>query len=422
MCLNKLHFVPPSSVQYQPVSHPNFNIIMPKSLSSASAGFEADPLSHKKRTLHSFFSLPQFLLAGALLYLGYLVQESVSSDYANYFFTPKFSDAATTRMSRRLSGGVADLGSVIHLRTEKCDEGGAAKTKEACVQMAKDLLLADSVQIQQGLPSQADLDATSVAFTGNLTLYVVGEEAHMFEQQEGCYYNQESALLFFKTFTDEREHVINRTPYLHLCKHELGKAWESSAYLAVIFLLTTFAASIGCQVICDSVSGRIPHSALLFSAGFLAAKLAKDHAHTDVSRAIDMVMYIDPHFVFWFMLPALLYEDSASANWHVCQRVLGNSILLAVPGVILNLLISAAFMHLLFSPPPGYDSWPLSSSLLLCTILSATDPVAVVGALNSLKAPAKLTLLIAGESLLNDGSAFVFFLVFWVVLSYSLRA
>lgn len=50
---------------------------------------------------------------------------------------------------------------------------------------------------------------------------------------------------------------------------------------------------------------------------------------------------------------------------------------------------------------------------MLGTILSATDPVAVIGALNALKAPAKLTLLIAGESLLNDGSAFVFFMVFF---------
>ena len=46
------------------------------------------------------------------------------------------------------------------------------------------------------------------------------------------------------------------------------------------------------------------------------------------------------------------------------------------------------------------------------SILAATDPVAVVGALKALKAPEKLSNLIKGESLLNDGSSFVLFVVF----------
>jgi NhaP-type Na+/H+ or K+/H+ antiporter len=45
-------------------------------------------------------------------------------------------------------------------------------------------------------------------------------------------------------------------------------------------------------------------------------------------------------------------------------------------------------------------------------MLSATDPVAVVAALHELGAPKKLSIVIDGEALLNDGSAFVFFLIF----------
>ena len=41
----------------------------------------------------------------------------------------------------------------------------------------------------------------------------------------------------------------------------------------------------------------------------------------------------------------------------------------------------------------------------MASILSATDPVAVVSVLHTLGAPPKLATLIAGESLLNDGSA-----------------
>lgn len=43
----------------------------------------------------------------------------------------------------------------------------------------------------------------------------------------------------------------------------------------------------------------------------------------------------------------------------------------------------------------------------LGSILSATDPVAVVALLKSAGASPKLTILIVGESLLNDGTAMV---------------
>ena len=46
------------------------------------------------------------------------------------------------------------------------------------------------------------------------------------------------------------------------------------------------------------------------------------------------------------------------------------------------------------------------------SILAATDPVAVAALLKELGAPPRLKMLIAGESLLNDGSAIVFFTIF----------
>lgn len=45
-------------------------------------------------------------------------------------------------------------------------------------------------------------------------------------------------------------------------------------------------------------------------------------------------------------------------------------------------------------------------------IYAATDPVAVVALLKELGAPLKFNVLIEGESLLNDGTAMVFFQVF----------
>ena len=46
-----------------------------------------------------------------------------------------------------------------------------------------------------------------------------------------------------------------------------------------------------------------------------------------------------------------------------------------------------------------------AQSLMFGSICAATDPVAVVGLLKELGASPQLTMLIAGESLLNDGTA-----------------
>lgn len=49
--------------------------------------------------------------------------------------------------------------------------------------------------------------------------------------------------------------------------------------------------------------------------------------------------------------------------------------------------------------------------MLLGGMLAATDPVAVCAVLNDLGCPDKLNYMIAGESLLNDGTAVVAFMV-----------
>ena len=50
--------------------------------------------------------------------------------------------------------------------------------------------------------------------------------------------------------------------------------------------------------------------------------------------------------------------------------------------------------------------WSWKTSLLLGGLLSATDPVAVVALLKELGAGKKLSTIIEGESLMNDGYFF----------------
>jgi NhaP-type Na+/H+ or K+/H+ antiporter len=54
------------------------------------------------------------------------------------------------------------------------------------------------------------------------------------------------------------------------------------------------------------------------------------------------------------------------------------------------------------------------------SILAATDPVAVSSLLEEVGAPPRLKVHISGESLLNDGSAMVFYTVFSEIFLYSL--
>jgi NhaP-type Na+/H+ or K+/H+ antiporter len=74
--------------------------------------------------------------------------------------------------------------------------------------------------------------------------------------------------------------------------------------------------------------------------------------------------------------------------------------------VFFSAILTGVFMSFL----PNAALSPVQC-LLVGAILAATDPVAVIGALKALQAPEKLGDIIKGESLLNDGSAFVLFKV-----------
>ena len=50
--------------------------------------------------------------------------------------------------------------------------------------------------------------------------------------------------------------------------------------------------------------------------------------------------------------------------------------------------------------------WPYA--LVFGALIAATDPIAVVAVFRSLRVPRRLSVLLDGESLLNDGAAIVF--------------
>merc|ERR1719181_375379 len=65
----------------------------------------------------------------------------------------------------------------------------------------------------------------------------------------------------------------------------------------------------------------------------------------------------------------------------------------------------------------AYKKWSFELSLCAGSILCATDPVAVVALLKELGTSPILTVQIQGESLLNDGTAIVVYLIAYNMLS-----
>lgn len=98
---------------------------------------------------------------------------------------------------------------------------------------------------------------------------------------------------------------------------------------------------------------------------------------------------------------------------HLFKNAFGQILVMAFPMVLAGTVLTAlvAFYILPYN-------WSFNFCMTFGSILSATDPVAVAALLQELGAPPRLKTHIAGESLLNDGSAIVFFTIFRTLFLY----
>lgn len=133
-----------------------------------------------------------------------------------------------------------------------------------------------------------------------------------------------------------------------------------------------------------------------------------------LSEAIDFAANIDPHMLLFIFLPILIFEASFAMDLHTFKKTATNAVILAVPGILIALGLTAALAMGLKFWGIGLMNWNWSLALMFGAIVSATDPVAVVALLKELGASKKLGTLIEGESLLNDGTAIVLFMVFFL--------
>jgi CPA1 family monovalent cation:H+ antiporter len=142
----------------------------------------------------------------------------------------------------------------------------------------------------------------------------------------------------------------------------------------------------------------IPYTVFLVILGVLLGSIARSSSHMEELQAFQLT----PELVLFLFLPALIFESAFNLDARQLVKDLGPILSLAVPA----LLISTAII--------GTGLWWLIDmdiflALLFGALISATDPVAVVALFKELGAPQRLTVLVEGESLLNDATAIVVF-------------
>jgi NhaP-type Na+/H+ or K+/H+ antiporter len=115
---------------------------------------------------------------------------------------------------------------------------------------------------------------------------------------------------------------------------------------------------------------------------------------------------LDPQIIFFVFLPPLLFHSACRIEWNVFRKLSTSIFWLSIPGALISLGISLGLFHLCFQSIPG---WNFTASVILASILAATDPLALADTLSRVGAPQKLTGIIEGEALVNGGLASVLY-------------
>ncbi len=124
-------------------------------------------------------------------------------------------------------------------------------------------------------------------------------------------------------------------------------------------------------------------------------------------------LFTPPHLtkelLFSVFLPGLLFEAAFHIEFHEFWRNRLAIAALAVPGVAAAVALTTVILTPVVNTLQLEQDFTWPYALVFGALIAATDPIAVVAVFRSLGAPRRLSVLLDGESLLNDGTAIVFF-------------
>ena len=136
----------------------------------------------------------------------------------------------------------------------------------------------------------------------------------------------------------------------------------------------------------------IPYTVALVLVGLLIAIRSPFEIQAELTPELILALFVPP---------SGLRSCLSHQPYHPPADLTG-ILLLAVPGVIITTLIVGGLVSM-----GTFLSLPVA--LVFGSLIAATDPVAVVALFKSMGVPKRLSVLLEGESLLNDGTAIVTF-------------
>lgn len=179
--------------------------------------------------------------------------------------------------------------------------------------------------------------------------------------------------------------------------------------------VTTFLVLISCGTYFISKKLKFPYTVLLVIIWIILIPLSN----------ISFFSFIDdfrltPDVLFFVFLPILLFESAYNMNYIQVIKNWKSITSLAVFWLLISSAVIATALFFIF--PLIWLNIPFIVCLLFWSLISATDPVAVLSLFKTVGAPRRLTLIFEGESLFNDGTSLALFLVIlWIIFEWSVN-
>lgn len=145
---------------------------------------------------------------------------------------------------------------------------------------------------------------------------------------------------------------------------------------------------------------KLPYTVALVLAGLLIG-----------SAHLVEAPHLTRELLFAVILPGLLFEAAFHLEFRRfwADKVTIGS--LAVPGLVVSVALTALLLLWLTGVFHFAENFSLGSALVFGALISATDPIAVIGLFKLVGAPKRLATLVEGESLVNDGTGVVLFTI-----------
>lgn len=109
---------------------------------------------------------------------------------------------------------------------------------------------------------------------------------------------------------------------------------------------------------------------------------------------------ISPDFIYFILLPLLLFESSYHINIHHFRLQFNTVTALATLGLVISIFVVAGILY-------GFANFSIGQAFLFGAIISSTDPIAVIALFKQLGAPRRLGLVADGESMFNDATSVI---------------